>query len=136
MIAMMKTRGAFITMRTQRPPSDGFAVPSPSCSAAARARRCAREPALGTRRPRATPMIAGMRVTAMLTATSTANAAPTPMTDRNGMPTTSRPSSAMITVTPANTTAPPAVATACAADSSGSSPCASCDLCRDRMKSA
>ena len=63
----------------------------------------------------------------------TANAA-TPMTLRNGMPTTSRPSRAMMTVEPANTTAPPAVATASAALLRVHP--ARAGQCRDRMNSA
>ena len=93
---------------------------SPTC-----ARFQAREPSLGMRRPFASPSSAGNRVVATPIAMSTATAAPTPITERNGMPTTSSPSSAMMTVTPAKTTALPAVPTAIAADSSGSSPLAS-----------
>ena len=66
----------------------------------------------------------------------TANAAATPMVLRNGIPTTKRPRSAMITVMPAKTTALPAVATAVAADSSGVTPRANCVRCLDRMNSA
>ena len=43
----------------------------------------------------------------MSTAIATAMAAATPMVVRNGMPATARPSSAMITVIAANTTAEP-----------------------------
>jgi hypothetical protein len=57
------------------------------------------------------------------------------MTVRNGMPTTARPERAMTTVSPANTTAEPAVPVARAADSSGSMPAASWLRCRDRMNS-
>jgi hypothetical protein len=57
------------------------------------------------------------------------------MTVRNGIPTTARPESAMTTVSPAKTTADPAVPTARAADSSGSMPDASWVRCRDRMNS-
>ena len=42
----------------------------------------------------------------------TPTAAATPMVVRNGMPATDRPDSAIITVSPAKTTAEPAVATA------------------------
>ncbi len=96
----------------------------------------ARDPAFGANRPFASPSRAGSSVVATPIAMTTATAAPTPMTERNGMPTTSSPSRAMITVTPANTTALPAVPTAIAADSSGSSPRANCVRCRDRMNSA
>ena len=51
------------------------------------------------------------------------------------MPTTARPDSAMTTVSPAKTTAEPAVPVARAADSSGSMPAASWVRCRDRMNS-
>ena len=52
------------------------------------------------------------------------------------MPTTARPDSAMTTVSPAKTTAEPAVPMARAADSSGSIAAASWLRCRDRMNSA
>ncbi len=45
-----------------------------------------------------------------------------PIVVRNGMFATERPSNAMMTVIPANSTAEPAVATARAVDSSGSTP--------------
>ncbi len=48
----------------------------------------------------------------MQTATSTAAAAPRPITVSTGIRATARPASAMITVAPANTTALPAVASA------------------------
>ena len=120
---MMKTTGAFMTTPTQRAPIERDALSS--WLMAAKARRSAREPALGARRRLARPMMAGSRVMAIETATKTANALAIPMVERNGMPTTKSPSRAMITVMPANTTAPPAVATDCAADSSGSIPAAS-----------
>lgn len=75
----------------------------------------------------------------MITAAMAANTAPaaaTPMTLRNGMPTIMRPSRAIMTVTPAKTTALPAVPTAVAVDSSGSIPFASCVRWRDTTKSA
>ena len=72
----------------------------------------------------------------MSTAMATAIAAATPMTVRKGMPATERPSSAMITVIAANTTAEPDVATARAADSSGSRPCFNWSWCREMMNSA
>ena len=52
------------------------------------------------------------------------------------MPATDRPTSAIITVSPAKTTADPAVARARAADSSGSMPSRSWSRCRDVMNSA
>ena len=70
---------------------------------------------------------------AATTATATASAAEAPMMLRNGSPTTKSPSSATITVTPAKTTAFPAVPTAIAADSFGSSPAASWVRWRERM---
>ncbi len=120
--------GRFMTPRTQRKPMVGF-DPS-SCTVA---RLNARDPRFGVSRPLASPRSAGTRVVATPMAMSTAKAAPTPMTLRNGMLTTSSPSRAMITVIPANTTAVPAVPTAVAADSSGVSPWASWVRCRDRM---
>ncbi len=52
------------------------------------------------------------------------------------MPTTDRPTIAITTVSPANTTALPAVPTASAADSDGSTPWESWDRCRVTMNSA
>ena len=72
----------------------------------------------------------------MRTAIATPTAAAMPMIDRNGMPATERPTSAIITVIPANTTAEPAVATARATDSSGSIPAPSWSRWREVMKSA
>jgi hypothetical protein len=68
------------------------------------------------------PITAGSSVTAIITASDTVAAAARPMTVRNGMFTTTSPVSAITTVAPANTTALPAVAVACAADSRGSMP--------------
>ena len=70
----------------------------------------------------AKPRTAGSSVSAMSTATATVTAAATPIWPRNGMPTTVSPASAMMTVSPANTTAEPAVPTARPAASSGSRP--------------
>ena len=56
------------------------------------------------------PSRAGSKVSAISTATATVPAAASPITDRNGIWTTTRPTSAMITVSPAKTTALPAVA--------------------------
>ena len=63
-----------------------------------------------------------MRVTATSTATATAPAAAMPIVVRNGMPAKPRPMSAISTVTPAKTTAEPAVPVARDADSSGATP--------------
>ena len=80
-------------------------------------------------------MIAGVSVTAMSTATATAAAAATPSAVRKGMPATESPTRAMITVSPAKTTADPEVAVARAMDSSTGSPARSCSWCRLTMKS-
>ena len=72
----------------------------------------------------------------MSTATATVTAAATPISPRNGMPTTVSPASAMITVSPANTTAEPAVPTARPAASSGVAPSASSLRYRETMNSA
>ena len=71
-----------------------------------------------------------------MTAMATPTAAATPMMLRKGMPATDRPTSAIITVMPAKTTAEPAVATARATDSSGSMPSRSWSRCREVMNSA
>ncbi len=70
----------------------------------------------------ANPRMAGSSVSAISTAMLTVPAAAMPMTVRNGMLTTSRPTRAITTVAPANTTALPAVAVACAAASRPSLP--------------
>ncbi len=57
----------------------------------------------------AKPTNAGTRVTATSTASTTAPAAARPIFVRIGMFTTDRPARAMITVSPAKTTAEPAV---------------------------
>ncbi len=66
--------------------------------------------------------MAGIAVTATAIAMATPSAAATPMIVRKGMPATNRPMSAMMTVTPAKTTAEPAVAVAMAAAFAGSTP--------------
>ena len=104
-------------MRTQRRPMLGF-------SADAVANTKAFEPAVGRSFSPIRPMSAGNNVIAATMAIATAMAAEAPMTLRKGMPTTKRPSKAMITVRPANTTALPAVPTAVAADSSAPWPLA------------
>ena len=63
-------------------------------------------------------------------------AAATPIVVRKGIPATASPHSAMITVSPAKTTADPAVATARATDSSGSMPSRSWSRCRETMNRA
>ena len=72
----------------------------------------------------ANPRTAGSSVSAISTAMLTVPAAAMPMAVRNGMLTTSRPTRAITTVAPANTTALPAVAVACAAASRPSLPSA------------
>ena len=108
---------------------------SPSCSplpaAAAAAATAAATTAtfryrFATTRIPAKPSSAGVSVIEMSTASVTARAAATPIVVRNGIPATLSPTSAMMTVTAANTTADPAVATERAADSSGAMPRFSC----------
>jgi len=82
------------------------------------------------------PSIAGNRVEAAQTATTTAIAAVKPSVVTRGIPAKASEQRAMITVKPAKTTAPPAVATARAIDSWTSIPSPSCSLCRVTMKSA
>jgi hypothetical protein len=72
----------------------------------------------------ATAMIAGSALNAIRTAMRTVPAAASPITVRKGMLTTARPVNAMITVSPANATAEPAVAFARAAASGRSNPSA------------
>jgi hypothetical protein len=83
----------------------------------------------------ANPSSAGSSVMATSTATATVPAAARPITVRNGMSTTARPASAMTTVTPANTTAEPAVPTARAAASCGTRPSTRFCRCREVMNS-
>ncbi len=94
----------------------------------------------GTRPPStlvpAKPSTAGSSVMAMSTATATVAEAASPIWPRMGMPTTVSPASAMMTVSPANTTAEPAVPTAVAAASSGLAPLSSSERWRDTMNSA
>ena len=80
------------------------------------------------------PSIAGSSVMPANIAIRTTIAAVYPSAVTIGMPATSRESSAMITVEPANTTAPPAVAVARAADSVGSMPLAIWFRCWVTMK--
>ncbi len=84
----------------------------------------------------AKPSTAGSRVIATSTATTTAAEAARPITVRNGTPATASPASAATTVSPANTTALPAVALARAAASSGSRPSARWRRCRETMNRA
>jgi hypothetical protein len=67
------------------------------------------------------PSSAGTRVSATSTAITTAPAAASPIFASDGIPTTSRPASAITTVVPAKTTAEPAVPTARPAAVSASS---------------
>ena len=82
------------------------------------------------------PRIAGRSVVAASTATATEIAAVKPRVVTRGIPATASEQSAITTVVPAKTTAPPAVATARATDSSTSSPSASWRRWRLTMKSA
>ncbi|CPU66567.1 Uncharacterised protein [Mycobacteroides abscessus] len=91
---------------------------------------------MGRRRSPAKPSMAGSSVIETRTASPTPTAAATPMTVRNGMPATPRPTSAIMTVRPAKMTAEPAVATARAVASSTLRPVASSSRCRDTMNSA
>ena len=77
---------------------------------------------------------AGVSVIAMTTAIATAAAAAMPSADRNGIPATDSPKRAMMTVSPANTTALPLVAVARAMDSSIGTPDLSCSWWRLTMK--
>ena len=77
---------------------------------------------------------AGVNVTAISTAIATPAAAATPSEVKNGMPATDRPTNAMITVRPANTTAEPLVAVARAMLSRISTPARSCSWWRLTMK--
>ena len=82
------------------------------------------------------PSRAGSSVVAPATATTTAVAAQKPSFVTSGMPANSSDTSAITTVVPANSTAPPAVAVARAIDSSISMPSRSCSLWRVTMKRA
>ena len=82
------------------------------------------------------PSMAGSRVAAAQTATTTATAAVKPSVLTSGIPAKASEQRAMTTVKPAKTTAPPAVAVARAIDSRSSIPSASCSLWRVTMKSA
>ncbi len=94
----------------------------------ARARR------FSTRGPMS-PSSAGVRVTAISTAMSTANAPTVPMSPRKGMPVMFSASSAMMTVEPAKVTAFPAVPLASPMDSRISAPSSSCLRWRLMMNS-
>ena len=83
----------------------------------------------------AKPSTAGIRVSEIIRAMNTEPAAARPITVRKGMPTTDSPHSAMMTVSPANTTELPAVPTARGTESSGSIPLSRLLRCRDRMNS-
>ena len=81
----------------------------------------------------AKPSMAGSSVRAISSATVTEAAAARPMTVRNGMPTTVRPHSAMITVRAAKTTELPDVPMARGTDSAGVMPLSRLVRCRDKM---
>ncbi len=82
------------------------------------------------------PSIAGSRVVAAQTATTTAIAAVKPSVATSGMPAKASEQSAITTVKPAKTTAPPAVAVARATDSRTSIPSRSWSLCLVTMNRA
>lgn len=77
------------------------------------------------------PSMAGSRVTEAIMVTRTAAAEPTDMPWRKGRFMSSRPSTEMMTVVPANSTALPAVVMAVTVASSGSWP--ACRLWRYRV---
>ena len=119
-----------------------LAQPAPAelsgSAALRRATRSARAPSSGSRVNLATlgpakPSMAGSSVKAISSATVTEAAAARPMTVRNGMPTTVRPHSAMITVRAAKTTELPAVPMASGTDSSGVMPLSRLVRCLDKM---
>ena len=113
---------AFRVVSAGRPRRSAVSVTagrSPPRPASASTAGCPRKRFATIRMP-AKPSSAGVSVIEISTAIATASAAATPIVVRNGMLATLSPSSAMITVIAANTTAEPAVATARAADSSGS----------------
>ena len=80
--------------------------------------------------------IAGKRVSAASTATTTATAAIKPIVVTSGIPATANDTSAIVTVQPANVTAPPEVAAARAIDSRRSRPSLMPRKCRVTMNSA
>ena len=80
--------------------------------------------------------IAGSRVSAARTATTTAIAAMRPIVVTSGIPATASDTSAIVTVPPANATAPPEVAAARAIDSCSSRPSFMPRKCRVTMNSA
>ena len=82
------------------------------------------------------PISAGSMVSATTTDSATVAAAATPITVRKGMPVMNRPTSAMITVSPAKMTALPEVARDLPIDSCTSSPWASWSRWRERMNRA
>ena len=78
---------------------------------------------------------AGVRVTEISTATNTHSAAASPIYPRNGIPVTFRASKAIITVTPANTTALPLVPLASAMEARMGIPFIRLERCLLRMNS-
>ena len=129
-----------ILNRVTKRPQAAPAVVS-GCSAERRATRSPcpirpvlrREPMKWVTFSPAKPSRAGSRVSAISTETATAAAATRPIVIRKGMPTTLRPTSATMTVAPANTTELPALPTAVATDSSSGRPASSWDRCLDKM---
>jgi len=89
---------------------------------------------VGRNRSPARPRRAGSAVSASATSIVTAREANAPMIVRNGSCATAMPASAITFVTPAKTTAEPAVAVARATDSSSAIPVASWSRCRATMR--
>ena len=114
-----------VSRPTQRAPSVGLAARGP----------VSKFLPFAIRAP-ANPSSAGTSVSETATATATVPAAASPIAVMNGIPTTASEARAITTVAPAKTTALPAVATARAADSSGSIPANSCARWREMMNSA
>ena len=129
------TAGRFVAPRTQNLKKRfgvGAATP-PTRSDVSPVARAARSFLVRTRRP-AKPRMAGSSVSAATTATPTAADPTAPIMVRKGMPATLRPSRAIITVMPANTTAEPAVPRARPTDSGTEIPARSWSRWRETMK--
>ena len=90
---------------------------------------------LGFSRVDSAPIMIGSRVNAEITTAATPMAAPTPNLPISGMPMTSRPAMATITIRPAVTTDDPAVAIALAEASRTLSPAAICSRTRPMISS-
>ena len=118
--------------------TNGFGPPRPTLARARATRIAATRPrsrvtsTLGPMKPNS----AGSNVTEAIIVTSTVIAAPTPRPWKNGRPMSSRPSSEMTTVIPANSTARPAVSMARAVASDEDLPLRSSSRYRVTMNSA